>query len=892
MRIIATTALPLLSLAIVIAISVSLPQAVQAQSGQHQFSDGQHRVGIDVPRGTYVAQALEGRTCIVDIVEPNEAQRNLAFVGRAVLTIDATIGTFTTENCGVWQTKQLTSREKPRSSFGPGVYHIDVDILPGIYTASENSGVCFWFSTRNFSYRPQDTQDVNIWRIGQPIVYISPSDIGFYSANCGMWTRAEEQKPPPPKLQSFQDGSYLVGRHIAPGTYTADSGDDTCFWYRTAPVLPIQGDDSGGFISQGHQVVTILPTDSAFWSEGCGTWSPIAQRPQYTDDQDAGVFTIGAGTFAVGTHIPPGIYISETESEAGSGCDWSTLSAFSGRPQDISASGIGTLRGIVNITSDTIGFGSGCQGWVRIDDHQDAEPSNSFGDGEFVVGIHIEPGIYTASGAEDGGRCLWKRLVDFTGQPSDIVALHNVVGKTIARITPEDAGFESYGCGTWTLLPSVLPDAAQSEFSTGAWAIGSEVIPGIYTAEIPPQSHCFWSRLASFTGEVEDIAGSDNAENHAVLSILDSDIGVYSDGCGTWRQLGPQRPDAEPARRFSDGVYLVPRNIAPGTYIARNDEENLCYWSRMNSFYGDPFDRTNIYASRGPAIATITEDDVGFRTRDCGMWTLLQQTEADEQVELPATTFSQGTFVVNRHIAPGTYRATYTGAQTCTWRRLADFTWTDGNIAEVRTHARAIATIRESDVGFTSYGCGTWTPIESTSQDTPLRTSFGEGDYAVGIDIPPGAYISHTWHTRECRWSRLSSFDAHSDSVIAQGKSYGRWIVTISEEDAGFTSEGCGTWMPAPEDPPKDISFTFSDGMHRVGVDIVPGVYVAEVGQDIYSDGKFNPACAWKRLLTYSHEEEDTAEHKVARGRHIVQINPWDKAFLSQNCGEWRLKGT
>jgi hypothetical protein len=71
------------------------------------------------------------------------------------------------------------------------------------------------------------------------------------------------------------------------------------------------------------------------------------------------------------------------------------------------------------------------------------------------------------------------------------------------------------------------------------------------------------------------------------------------------------------------------------------------------------------------------------------------------------TRFGAGTFIVNRDIAPGTYRS---GARSgCYWARLRSFTGSTSSIlANDNPTGRAIVTIARSDRGFTSERCGTW----------------------------------------------------------------------------------------------------------------------------------------------------------------------------------------
>ena len=75
-------------------------------------------------------------------------------------------------------------------------------------------------------------------------------------------------KPPPPEAAIAEDGIWLVGADVDPGTYRSTGGDD-CYWARLS-------DTTGeGIITNGlgaNQVVTIVASDTAFETVGCGEW--------------------------------------------------------------------------------------------------------------------------------------------------------------------------------------------------------------------------------------------------------------------------------------------------------------------------------------------------------------------------------------------------------------------------------------------------------------------------------------------------------------------------------------------------------------------------------------------------------------------------------------------
>lgn len=83
-----------------------------------------------------------------------------------------------------------------------------------------------------------------------------------------------EPFPPLPVMED--DGTYIVGKDIPPGLYMTlgARGDGMCSWLRLSS---IGSDDASGVIDRGAsieaQYALISPTDKAFETHGCQTWS-------------------------------------------------------------------------------------------------------------------------------------------------------------------------------------------------------------------------------------------------------------------------------------------------------------------------------------------------------------------------------------------------------------------------------------------------------------------------------------------------------------------------------------------------------------------------------------------------------------------------------------------
>jgi hypothetical protein len=82
---------------------------------------------------------------------------------------------------------------------------------------------------------------------------------------------------------------------------------------------------------------------------------------------------------------------------------------------------------------------------------------------------------------------------------------------------------------------------------------------------------------------------------------------------------------------------------------------------------------------------------------------------------------------------------------------------------------------------------------------------------------------------------------------------------------------------PAPAPPPAPKTTIDADGTYTVGKDIQPGVYssAGPVG-----DG----ACYWKRV-----NGTNIVDNAMSKKAQIVQIDPTDTAFTTNQCQPWQL---
>lgn len=261
------------------------------------------------------------------------------------------------------------------------------------------------------------------------------------------------------------------------------------------------------------------------------------------------------------------------------------------------------------------------------------------------------------------------------------------------------------------------------------------------------------------------------------LAVVDSD--QYTTATLLAREF---LPEASSVAMASGATF--PDALAGGAHIAAHGGALLLspptvIPSTVSQYVADHADVTGAYIYGGPgAISSAVESSLN--------------TILGGPTPAPGGSgYGDGTYRVGTDIPPGTYR-TRNNSSGCYWKRMSDFSGNlDSILANDFTNDHTVVTILPGDVGFATDGCGTWTSDLSAITSSP-DSPFGDGMWIVGTDVAAG-----TWSAPggpDCYWKRVSSFTGDGDSIIANDFGTTAPIVTIDPADAGFASQGCGTW--------------------------------------------------------------------------------------------------
>lgn len=155
----------------------------------------------------------------------------------------------------------------------------------------------------------------------------------------------------------------------------------------------------------------------------------------------------------------------------------------------------------------------------------------------------------------------------------------------------------------------------------------------------------------------------------------------------------------------------------------------------------------------------------------------------------------------------------------------------------------------------------------------------GDGAWVVPQDMEPGLYRAAD-PGGNCYWERVKNFGGGLNSIIANGLSIGGPIVIeIKRTDAGFQSDGCGTWTTNMSRVSASRT-SMGDGIWVVKTDIAPGTYRSTVR---------GGNCYWARLRSFDGGLNSIAANGLPpRGGAVVQISSSDVGFETHGCGTWK----
>jgi hypothetical protein len=82
----------------------------------------------------------------------------------------------------------------------------------------------------------------------------------------------------------------------------------------------------------------------------------------------------------------------------------------------------------------------------------------------------------------------------------------------------------------------ITPTDSYTDIDVGTWVVGDDIQAGTYETS-NEDGNCYWTRLSGFSGSFDNIVANGYPEGRAIVTIIETDKGFESAGCGTWKLL-------------------------------------------------------------------------------------------------------------------------------------------------------------------------------------------------------------------------------------------------------------------------------------------------------------------------------------------------------------------
>jgi hypothetical protein len=163
------------------------------------------------------------------------------------------------------------------ATISDGDWIVSTDVDPGTYRTRSPASLCYWERLSGFG-GTLDEIIANGAGGGYQVVTIGTGDKGFSTNGCGGWSADLSPVTSSPTDPITEDGIYIVGADVSPGTWRSAGGDSSgCYAARLSGFGgTLDQVISNDVSSEGGLVVTIGSGDAGFETTGCGTWTKVS----------------------------------------------------------------------------------------------------------------------------------------------------------------------------------------------------------------------------------------------------------------------------------------------------------------------------------------------------------------------------------------------------------------------------------------------------------------------------------------------------------------------------------------------------------------------------------------------------------------------------------------
>jgi len=401
--------------------------------------------------------------------------------------------------------------------------------------------------------------------------------------------------------------------------------------------------------------------------------------------------------------------------------------------------------------------------------------------------------------------------------------------------------------------------ATIDNFGDGGYSVGvsiGAVSPGKYTSD--GSSACSWARFGAVSDEPWAIIESNEGSGPQVVTILSSDVGFVTEGCGEWTKKTEVAPPTRTPRP-SPTATPIP---ASASVVVSFDEFDTDSFRLTSSQYPIKHRLSWEYArlardmqttTPGLAHGLVAEYRQSFRGQEPVLGTTQVIVQIYETVEGAKAAISNW---------EDESRLMVTGVGM----HVLAITSTPG--MPIRSGDESISVLADYELDEAQLRAILEAHIESG----------GVEPEALDVGVGRGVLEAYAFRDNNLVISVTGVRSATTDFE------YLNLLVSTAQElaskSADFLESLTGTGLAAtPVPTPTRVPVvTFGDGIHQVGVTIPFGIYTTSGSPS---------GCYWARLSGFSGTLDDIIANQFASGPQVVTIFFSDRGFESSGCGTW-----
>lgn len=179
-----------------------------------------------------------------------------------------------------------------------------------------------------------------------------------------------------------------------------------------------------------------------------------------------------------------------------------------------------------------------------------------------------------------------------TSTPAPTELASNQIVTEAGQTLGEQSTQESQPTNTSEPTQTPLPPTATEDpnlIKVGTHLVGIDIQPGIYRGYAGDDlfTSCYWARLKDLSGDLGALLANDNSIGQYYIDVRPTDYALETN-CELI-PLSSVPPPGELPQVLQPGMYLVGRDIQPGTYRgeAGTDIMDSCYWARLSNVAGE-----------------------------------------------------------------------------------------------------------------------------------------------------------------------------------------------------------------------------------------------------------------------------------------------------------------